>query len=574
MTSKCRRRSQVAIGILFPALAASVTQAKPHFHATHSVRTAISAREQALEAQVQALSQEVSELKGWHDAETARQAQADNQVAALRAQVAQAQARADALQTSADAQIKTLPEQVRAEVAAEQPKDGKVRYHGVKLTLGGFAAAESVARTKNETADIGSSFSKIPFANAPLAHVGELRGTARQSRLSLLAEGDVNETTHAAFYSEFDFLAGAQTGNSNESNSFSPRIRNVYGTLDFDNLGLHFLTGQNWSLATLNTKGITPRNEAPPPTIDAQYVVGFSWSRQPQVRVTADFADKQVWAAFSVENPQSTFAGAATGVTGTVVPGVTVTDNGVPTSQFDSANTLSLNRLPDIVGKVAFEPDLFGGRPLHLEAYGLYREFYDRVNVTSASNLLALPVGVGNKATDAGGFGWGATWTLAPIRLDLMTSGLVGRGIGRYGSSQLPDSAVGPDGRLKPIPEVMLLVGATEHVTPALDLYVYAGEERERPVYSLVNGSTYGFGAPTANLAGCSVEGATCSPNIRRVSQITGGLWDKFYQGKFGSLRIGLQYSYTQLEAFPGVGGANPKTNDQMIFTSFRYYPF
>jgi len=50
-------------------------------------------------------------------------------------------------------------------------------------------------------------------------------------------------------------------------------------------------------------------------------------------------------------------------------------------------------------------------------------------------------------------------------------------------------------------------------------------------------------------------------------------------------VRVGIQYSHTDLYAFPGVAGANtagfpttagvqPKTSDDMVFTSFRYYPF
>ena len=347
------------------------------------------------------------------------------------------------------------------------------------LTIGGFAAAEGVYRSKSELADIGSSFAKIPFANNVLNHVEETRGTARQSRLSLLAEGDINPDTHAAFYTELDFLAGAQTGNSNESNSFSPRIRNVYGTLDWDHVdgiaNVHLLAGQNWSLATMNTKGITPRNELPPPTIDAQYVVGFAWARQPQVRLTADFIDKQLWVAVSAENPATTLASAATG-TGTTASGITATTGGTSTSQFDNTNTITFNHVPDVIAKVAFEPNLFGSRPLHMEVYGIYRDFYDRVNVATI-NALGLPAGINNQDTSSGGVGGGITWTAIPKLLDLEASALTGRGIGRYGSGQLPDAVVGPDGKLKPITETMFMAGATLHATPPIDLYFFGGEE-------------------------------------------------------------------------------------------------
>ena len=107
----------------------------------------------------------------------------------------------------------------------------------------------SIARAMKH-ADIGSSFSGMPFSNTTTAHISELRFTARQSRLSILAQGDVDSDTHLAFYGEFDFLGGPQTGNSNESNSYNPRIRNIYGTVDWDAEGLELLAGQNWSLLT------------------------------------------------------------------------------------------------------------------------------------------------------------------------------------------------------------------------------------------------------------------------------------------------------------------------------------
>ncbi len=525
------------------------------------------------EDRVSALTSEVETLETRLEAESLAREQLQSQVQAAQSQASEAQADAQAAHEQLQAQIQTLPGAVRSEIAAEKPKDGKAHYKGVSLTVGGFAAAETVYRSKNEEADIGSSFTKIPFANNVAGHTSELRGTARQSRLSLLAEGDINPATHAAFYTEMDFLAGPQTGNSNESNSYSPRIRNLYGTLDWDNLGLHLLAGQNWSLVTMNTKGITPRNELPPPTIEAQYVTGFTWARQPQLRLTADFDNKQLWAAVSLENPQTTLASAATGTTGTSVPGLTVTTSAAPTSQFDSANTLTFNHVPDVIAKLAFEPDIGGARPLHAEIYGLYRSYYSRVNVTGA-NVLGLPLGASGKNTDGGGFGGGLTWTVVPKLLDLEASGLVGRGIGRYGSGQLPDTVVAPDGSLKPINETMFMAGGTLHATPTLDLYVFGGQERESSAWSTNSAGTFGFGSPTANLTNCSIEGASCIADIKLMSQVTAGLWDKIYQGSFGSVRVGLQYSYTELTAFPGATGGAPKTNDNMIFTSFRYYPF
>ena len=53
--------------------------------------------------------------------------------------------------------------------------------------------------------------------------------------------------------------------------------------------------------------GELPRTENVPLTIDAQYVVGFDWQRQPEMRVVEDFMDHKLWAGLSIEQPQTIF---------------------------------------------------------------------------------------------------------------------------------------------------------------------------------------------------------------------------------------------------------------------------
>ncbi len=67
------------------------------------------------------------------------------------------------------------------------------------VTLGGFLAMETLYRSRNEGADIGSTFSGIPFPSTSTAHTSELRFSARQSRLSVLAQGNADADTHLAF---------------------------------------------------------------------------------------------------------------------------------------------------------------------------------------------------------------------------------------------------------------------------------------------------------------------------------------------------------------------------------------
>src|SRR6202012_1162422 len=92
-------------------------------------------------------------------------------------------------------------------------------------------------------------------------HLQELRFTARQSRISALIEGKPTSDLTLSAYSEFDFQAAAQSANSNETNSYNPRIRHIYATADWVGSGWHLLAGQTWTLATLNAMGVTPRNE-------------------------------------------------------------------------------------------------------------------------------------------------------------------------------------------------------------------------------------------------------------------------------------------------------------------------
>ena len=335
-TALCRGAALGALlaCVVAPAVANAATK---HHHAKTRVVS-----DPAMKGEVEALKAEVDSLEAWKQSQEASSQQTQAQVQQLQGQLTEANDRAARAEQQVAEQIQTIPGAVDQAVAAHAPKTDKIYYKGITLTLGGFAAAEGVYRTKNNVADIGSNYSKIPYDNNVLAHTDELRGTARQSRISFLAQGNVNPNLVASFYGEFDFLADAQTGNSNESNSYSPRIRNVYGALDWNDTGWHFLAGQNWSLVTMNGKGISPRNEVIPPTIEAQYVPGFVWARQPQIRIAHDFDDKQVWVALSLENPQTTFGSAATG-TGTTFGGITVNDAAPGISLLNNVNNFSFN---------------------------------------------------------------------------------------------------------------------------------------------------------------------------------------------------------------------------------------
>ena len=573
MTIKSSLIAGASVGVLF-AVGVTGAQAKTpgHHHHKHAVEAAEAA---ATASQVQALTAEVEELKARLDAETAARQQVEVQATAASAQASQVQAQVQAAQDHLDDQVKQLPEEVATAVDKAKPKTDKIYYKGITVTMGGFAAAEGVYRSHDETADIGSSYAKMPFANDRASHTPSTTLTGRQSRYSLLAQGSPTPNVQVGFYGEFDFLGAAQTANSNESNSYQLRIRNLYGQIDTTD-GWHLLAGQSWSLATMSANGITPRSEVIPATIEAQYVPGFVWARQPQIRLTKDF-NKELWLSVSAENPQTTFANTA------VASGVTITDAQAPTSQFFNLTNYSLNNIPDIIGKAAIEKNL-DGHQLHAEVLGIYRSYLDRVTVaptaTNQAGLLGYAAGTSSVTSSGGGVGGGVTFGVLPKVLDVQGSFLIGRGIGRYGSGQLSDVTARPDGTLEGIPETLWLAGGTLHATHQLDIYVYGGEEQERTKtfsYSALPATVgFGFGTlPGSNNAGCIVEGGTCSAVTKSIEQITAGLWDKIYQGSFGRVQVGLQYSHTVKQAFPDAAtGFAPKATEDMIFTSFRYYPF
>lgn len=481
----------------------------------------------------------------------------------------------------------------------EEKKEGpdKFLFKGVSIIPGGFIALESVWRSRWVGADMGTPFQNIPYDFFAPAHTNEFRFSARATRLSLLVKGDIDPFTHISGYVETDFLGAAQTATSNQTNSYTPRLRQAYANIDWD-FGFHLLFGQAWTLATLNKTGIKPDTAIQPPTIDRQHVPGYTRARQPQLRLTADY-NKEFWFALSAESPATTFAGYGIlppGFNNVFPPGVIATTGlplqnpilfGQPASSggFNILNSYSLNRLPDLIGKAAWDANL-GDRTVHIEGYGMLREFATRAYF-------------GNRRVWGGGFGGGVIVPIFPGFLDFQVSGAIGRGISRYGAAQLADATWSVTGDPLPIRQRRLALGATLHATPQTEIYAFAGGEfaSSNPQYAfyapnLVFG---GYANPFFNNLGCDVEnealttlpflsGGTaastpiggalsCAGLIKSIRQLTGGFWHTLYEGSFGKVRVGAQYSYTVKDGFFGFGGS-PRATNNMFFTSFRYYPF
>src|ERR1035437_3376577 len=178
------------------------------------------------------------------------------EIQALREQVEALQRRLDAQAAiesaaqqaaAAKAQVATVPAQIHAQlqtaVDGAKPKTDKIYFKGVTITPGGFVEGAAVYRSRDTNNDITTGFNSIPYNNSSMGQTSQFVFTPRQSRVQALVEGDPNADTHLKFYAELDFQGAAQTANSKETNSYNPRLRHLFGSVDGDDLGLHFLSG-------------------------------------------------------------------------------------------------------------------------------------------------------------------------------------------------------------------------------------------------------------------------------------------------------------------------------------------
>jgi hypothetical protein len=231
---------------------------------------------------------------------------------------------------------------------------------------------------------------------------------------------------------------------------------------------------------------------------------------------------------------------------------------------------------------------------------------------TTVSNAGAF-----NDSRTGGGFGASGSWSLLNKKVDVGLKAVAGDGIGRYGAAQIADVTARPDGSLALIRDAMGLVKLELHPTPKFDIYAYWGLEygwragytgydtisilKTAAIPATATSTAIpatttttvklnqigGYGNVAANNSGCATEGvplnqfnpssgSACAGDIRIIQEATVGFWHRFYQGPHGRLQWGLQYSYLNKTAWSGSADASvpisPKANDNMVWTSFRYY--
>ena len=465
---------------------------------------------QSLQQQVQSRDQQIQQLQQRLDQNQAAAQQAQSQAQSAVESTSKIQNDLTDLKMNATSAAVSLQEtQKQVKEASEHPTT--IHFKGISITPGGFIAAETVNRTRTTSGDINTPFTGIPYSGNSLSKLSEFNFTARQSRLSLLAEGKVGSTKYSGYY-EMDFLGTGVTSNNRQSNSYVFRQRQLFARVDFDG-GWAFTGGQQWSLATENVKGIVNRNERFPLQIDPQYVVGFTWQRAYAARLVKTW-DK-VAVGFSIEGPQTTIGGRGFSTfTNTPVTGAATIDQnfwfnapgaGGGLYNFSDTTGYTVNKLPDFLAKAAFDP---GGNWGHYELFGILSDFRSRVypcavvgtdaanvpppGVATVLNCPQDPVnptpkpsslGAYNDSRVAGGLGGSAFWTMFGKKVDFGLKTVAGDGIGRFGTAQLADVTARPDGTLAPIRTLHYLVSLALHPNKKWDFYGYWGQEYAARAY-------------------------------------------------------------------------------------------
>jgi hypothetical protein len=568
-------------GASAPAAAKTKTSTTAKSAAAPTVAEQLQQLNDRLAAQQAQIQQQQSQLQQLQQTNTQLQQKVEQQGQTLQSSVQQASQQAAAaqdgvntlhtavtdIQSTTQATSNALLANKKAVDALENPV--AVHYKGLTITPGGWLESSFFVASRNENADLTSNFGAVPFNGVPNSNLTSFMASARGSRPIVVATANVGSTKLTGYW-EMDFLGQAPTANYVETNSFTPRIRQLWMQAE-TKAGWTFTAGQFWSLMTTDRKGIATRSEFIPTTIEGSYVVGYTYARQNAVRITKDFNNK-TWAAFEIGNSQTTLATSYTpaNMMGFNTSANALTPNGSTLNYLaGSTNGLSTQLAPDFIGKIAFEPG-FG----HYELKGIVRLFRDRIASTSEEQG-------STNVTAGGGIGWAAILPVQAKKIDFIFEGMVGKGVGRYGSANQPDVTVEPNGHIVPLPALNTLAGLEFHPNPKLDVFVYGGDQYVgKENYSVKNAEgkivPAGYGSFLVNNTNCEVEviptgGAACGAQNKNLADITSGFWYRLWQGPFGRLQYGAQVEYMWRNAYSAIGGA-PSGNDVVGLTSIRFY--
>jgi hypothetical protein len=395
------------------------------------------------------------------------------------------------------------------------------------LTIGGFMDATAVIRSTNPGTGLGTSFGSLPFSNSPAGSLSETRLSAQNSRVTLTATSKAGDAAIKG-YLEADFLGNAATSLDVTSNANTLRMRLYWVQATMGKF--EFLGGQSWSFLTPGRNGLSPNpgDLFYSQDVDTNYQMGLTWGR----------VNQMVAAGLSLENPEQ-----YTGSVVTMPAAFTATevDNG--------SNSNTPNLYPDIIAKIAFDPQT-GGTHQHIEFGGLVRGF----------KTFDVPTSTTHTATGKGG---SVVVNVEPIKnLHLIGTGFFSTGGGRYiANTNLPDFIVNSDSSMTLVKSRSFIGGIEEQATSKTLVYLYYSEARaDAATTTDTNAKTIGFGVAAQNGANQKIQEGTFG-----ITQIF------FRDPKIGGMQVMIQYSYVKRTPFSVAANAPTFAKANMVFVNIRY---
>ena len=236
--------------------------------------------------------------------------------------------------------------------------------------------------------------------------------------------------------------------------------------------------------------------------------LGLVWARQTQFRFVTH-PTKTFAAGVSLENPQPF-----------VSPAVVLPASFPATEVDNGTNPGAASPYPDIIGKVAFDPQT-GKTHQHFEAAVLVRGYRTYSPAT-------------DQTFSATGTGYSLGAVIEPVtNLRLIGTTLISDGGGRYMIGQAPDFMVNADASIGTIGSTSALGGVEWQARPMTSVFGYYGTMRIDQTVASDGSRPIGYGVPGNTAANKSIDEATAGFNHAF-----------FREPRYGALSLIAQYSY------------------------------
>jgi hypothetical protein len=423
-----------------------------------------------------------------------------------------------------------------------------LRLGSVCITPVGFVDATFVWRDKNAASGIGTNFGSVPYNNVATGKLSESRFSIQNSRLGLRVDGDW-KGTHFIGYNEFDFLGTSGASNLNTTNGgVVPRLRLFW--VDARKGNWEFLAGQSWSMLTPNRVGISPLpgDIFYSQVMDVNYMAGLTWTRQPGFRVLYHAAGDKLTFGLSAEEPDQYLGGSGGGSTAVLPAAYT----GLSGTQLDANNFTNLyagpQLTPDFIGKIAVDPS----SRFHAEVAGIVSTF----KILNTANIPA-----GETFTKAGGgIQVGLNGEIFK-GFRLISTNFWGDGEGRYLFGQAPDVVVNATGNFNLLHAGGTVDGFEARAGKILLFGYYGGIYIDKDVVIDANGKPVGYG----------YTGSANSQN-KAIQEITFGFNQTMWASpRYGAINLIGQYEYLTRNPWYIALGAPDQTHDNTIYFDIRY---